>query len=158
MGCGSSTAINQPSITPGDGDRNTVEALLLQLWAERMVSGAIPKIAEQLIAVAPRQMDQVELYLPQFAHIVANLAGDLDVEGVRSLERFLLSVSQLSIHLVSVCARAHAIRVDPPSRSATRRACLPAASPSRDEDGRRESALGERDCAQRHLWPGWVVP
>ena len=99
MGCGSSTEY-QPGGLKAPSEGSSVEELLLQLWAERSKAGNIATIAEKLIAAAPSQMDQVELYLPQFAHIVANLADELAVADVTALERFLLFVSQLSIHMV----------------------------------------------------------
>eukprot|EP00966_Prymnesium_polylepis_P180982 4191971-Prymnesium_polylepis.1 len=99
MGCGSSTEY-QPGGLKAPSEGSSVEELLLQLWAERSKAGNIATIAEKLIAAAPSQMDQVELYLPQFAHIVANLADELAAADVTALERFLLFVSQLSIHMV----------------------------------------------------------
>ena len=101
MGCGSSTAgVYRPGVGPVTTDGSNIEALLLKLWAERTKSGGIAAISEQMLAVAPSQMDQVELYLPQFAHIVTMLADEIAPVDVAALEHFLLSVSQLSIHIV----------------------------------------------------------
>ncbi|KAL1524325.1 hypothetical protein AB1Y20_019225 [Prymnesium parvum] len=97
-GCGASHEIGADAKS-GAHDENTIEGLLLLLWAERKNAGSIATFCEKLFAIAPREMDQVELYLPQFAHIVANLADDLAAPDVQALERFLLSLSQLSIHI-----------------------------------------------------------
>ena len=78
---------------------NDVEELLLALWRARKDEEAVKKTCEQLIAVAPKQLNKVELYLPQFAHMIIVLADD--VAAVVAVERFVLSVCQVSIHLVS---------------------------------------------------------
>lgn len=74
------------------------------LWATRHQPGSMASYVEQLMSIAPHQMDEVELYVPQFAHIVVNLADDISPEDLRAIERFLLSISQLSIHIVRIAA------------------------------------------------------
>ena len=87
----------------------TVEALLIELWQERKSADAVAACCEKLMERAPTELDKVELYLPQFAHIVLTLPDE--VGAVASVERFILAVSQLSLHVVSrrcalLCMRA----------------------------------------------------
>ena len=76
----------------------SVESLLLQLWSKRDQAEAAQDITDKLVALCPTQMDDVEMYLPQFGHIVIALPEELPT--VAPIERFLLSVCQLSIHIV----------------------------------------------------------
>lgn len=99
-GCNGGILEDRQKAVVNPHDESTVEGLLLMLWAERDEKGSMAAIAEKLIAIAPDQLDEVELYLPQFAHIVANLSDMFSAADINELERFLLSVTQLSIHIV----------------------------------------------------------
>lgn len=74
-----------------------VEALLLELWRGRSDAAKISSICERLIQVAPTDLEKVEMYLPQFAHLV--IALHVVLPTVAPIERFLLTVCQLSIHI-----------------------------------------------------------
>ena len=75
-----------------------VESNLLELWRNRNDGPIVAKCCQALIEAAPKELGTVELYLPQFAHIV--IALPTSVANVAAIERYLLSVSQISIHLV----------------------------------------------------------
>ena len=47
-----------------------VEKLLLKLWDSRFDKTAVGSICKELLEVAPSNLQAVEMYLPQFAHIV----------------------------------------------------------------------------------------
>ena len=76
-----------------------VEALLLELWSSRHDAAKMEAVCDALIAVAPTDLGKVEMYLPQFAHVIIALPEE--VPTVAPIERFVLSVCQLSIHIVT---------------------------------------------------------
>ena len=78
---------------------STVESLLLQLWHQRDSEEGVGACCEKLIEAAAQEIDQVELYLPQFAHIVITLPAE--VANTEAIEKFILSVCQISVHIVS---------------------------------------------------------
>lgn len=82
---------------------SAVESNLLELWRNRNDGPIVAKCCQALIEAAPKELGTVELYLPQFAHIV--IALPTSVANVAAIERYLLSVSQISIHLVRADAR-----------------------------------------------------
>ena len=77
---------------------SAVESNLLELWRNRNDGPIVAKCCQALLEAAPKELGTVELYLPQFAHIV--IALPTSVANVAAIERYLLSVSQISIHLV----------------------------------------------------------
>lgn len=84
---------------PVTAEASVVETLLLDLWSRRHDASAIEEICAKLSAAAAdaASLSKIELYLPQFAHMVVVLADELPV--VVPLERFILTVCQLSIHV-----------------------------------------------------------
>ncbi len=78
---------------------SAVENNLLELWRNRSNGEAVTKCCETLIEVAPRELDKVELYLPQFAHMIITLPSS--VANIAAIERYILSACQISIHVVS---------------------------------------------------------
>ena len=76
---------------------NEVERLLLDLWQMRRDAQATEQNCARLIAIAPSNLPHVEMYLPQFAHMIILLADDLPT--VAPIEKFVLSVCQLSLHV-----------------------------------------------------------
>lgn len=74
-----------------------VEKLLLKLWDSRFDKAAIGSICKELLEVAPSNLQAVEMYLPQFAHIVIAVADDLPT--VDPIEHLILAICQLSIHV-----------------------------------------------------------
>ena len=80
-------------------DNPELEGLVLSLWRRRNEANAIRDITASLAKLIkdPAALDAVEFYLPQFAHMIIQL-GDALPE-VSELEKFLLSVCQMSVHL-----------------------------------------------------------
>ena len=76
----------------------TVDALLLELWRQRASEQAVVQCCSELAKIAQSQIEKLEMYLPQFAHLLISLADD--VAGVRSIEHFILSACQMSLHVV----------------------------------------------------------
>ena len=76
-----------------------LEEQVLALWRRRMESGAIKTIVGELTKLVkdPAALDAVEFYLPQFAHMIVQLGADLP--GIGELEKFVLAVCQMSIHV-----------------------------------------------------------
>ena len=83
------------------------ETLMLELWSNRNSAEKIKSICAKLIELAPKDLEKVEMYLPQFAHMIIALPSVLPT--VAPIEKFVLSVCQLSIHIVR--ARKNKIRI-----------------------------------------------
>jgi phosphatidylinositol 4-kinase len=76
-----------------------VEAELLILWRERHVADAVSAAADRLIELAqrPGALSEIEFLLPQFAHMLIHISND--VPEVEELEKFVLTVCQMSTHI-----------------------------------------------------------
>jgi len=76
-----------------------VEQQLLRLWHTRKEKGQAASVVDELSAMIRRAgiLDEVEFYLPQLAHLIITLVEELPEMAV--LERFMLAVCQLSVHL-----------------------------------------------------------
>ena len=79
------------------GTTSKIEVLLLKLWASKQDAVAVTAICKELLEEAPNDLRGVDMYLPQFAHMVIACADDL--QTIAPIEHFLLTISQLSIHL-----------------------------------------------------------
>lgn len=77
-----------------------VEAELLSLWRSRHTPGSLTASSDRLILLSHQQgaLDSIEFLLPQFCHLLIHLAPT-DGGEAEALERFVLSVCQLSTHI-----------------------------------------------------------
>lgn len=82
-----------------DQREEQLEELVLTLWRKRMEPGAVKATVGELMKVVkdPAALDAVEFYLPQFAHMIVQLGGD--IPDISELEKFVLAACQMSIHV-----------------------------------------------------------
>lgn len=76
-----------------------VEGLLAEIWRRRREEGTISALTDRLIELVSdaAALDATEFHMPQFAHMIIHISSDCP--AVAELERFVLAVCQISVHL-----------------------------------------------------------